>query len=263
MAAVACLARLGDHHALAGRQAVGLDHDRQRLAGDDRPAPRGVREAAVGGGGDAELGAEVLGEALRALEPGGRLGRSEDLDAAAARSSASPATSGASGPITTKPMSLSLQNWMTAAWSSTSSVDALGDLGDAGVAGGAVELAQQRAGRNRPRQRVLAPAGADQEYVHGRALAKALEISHLLASLQRVLMYHLTIVEQSRGKPWPKPPAPPARPAARATMRRSSRCPSCRPPSSGRWRARSATCACAARSRASAACIRPATATSR
>ena len=39
-----------------------------------------VREAAVGGGGNARTRAEVLGEALRALELGGRLGRAEHLD---------------------------------------------------------------------------------------------------------------------------------------------------------------------------------------
>ena len=82
MAASASLARLGDDDALAGGEAVGLDHDRQRLRRRDRPcAAAASREAAVGGGRDAELGAEVLGEALRAFELGRGLGRAEGLDA--------------------------------------------------------------------------------------------------------------------------------------------------------------------------------------
>src|SRR5690606_20460432 len=44
--------------------------------------------------------------------------------------------------------------------------DAFGVLRDAGIAGRGVKPAQQRRGRNLPRQRMLAPARADQEYVH-------------------------------------------------------------------------------------------------
>ena len=46
---------------------------------------------------------------------------------------------------------------------------ALGHLGDAGVAGRAIELAQQGAARKGPGQRMLAAAGADEEYVHGQS----------------------------------------------------------------------------------------------
>jgi hypothetical protein len=52
---------------------------------------------------------------------------------------------------------------------------AFGDLGDAGIAGRAIELAEERACRHRPRQRVLASAGADEENVHQRNPAKGLE----------------------------------------------------------------------------------------
>ena len=71
---------LGDDHALAGRQAVGLDDDGQLLRRQVGLGGARVGEAAVGGGGDRELAAQVLGEALRAFELGGRLGGAEDLD---------------------------------------------------------------------------------------------------------------------------------------------------------------------------------------
>ena len=75
------LARFGDRDAFAGSQAVGLDDDRNRLPVEIGERGSLVLEAAVGGGRDAELGAEVLGEALGAFELGRGLGRAERLDA--------------------------------------------------------------------------------------------------------------------------------------------------------------------------------------
>ena len=44
--------------------------------------------------------------------------------------------------------------------------DALGDLGNSGITGRAVELGQQRACAQRPGERVLAAARADEEDIH-------------------------------------------------------------------------------------------------
>ena len=89
-----------------------------------------------------------------------------------ARSSASPATSGASGPTTTKPMSFSRQKLDHAAWSPTSSRHAVGDLGDAGIARRADRAGRSSGLAELPGQRVLAPARADQQDVHGAPLQK-------------------------------------------------------------------------------------------
>ena len=72
---------LGDDHALAGRQAVGLDDDGQLLRRQIGLGRARVAEAAVGAGGNRELAAQVLGEALGAFELRCRLGGAEDLDA--------------------------------------------------------------------------------------------------------------------------------------------------------------------------------------
>jgi len=44
--------------------------------------------------------------------------------------------------------------------------NAVGDLGDAGIAGRAVDLLDERAAVERPRERVLAPSAADDEDFH-------------------------------------------------------------------------------------------------
>ncbi len=58
---------------------------------------------------------------------------------------------------------------------------------------------------------------------------------------------------KARGNSWPSQPAPPAQMPRGAPICRSTRCRSSAPPSSARWRAPTATCGCAGRSRASAA----------
>ena len=72
---------LRHHHALAGRQAVGLDDDRRALRAHVGLGRRRGGEALVGGGRDAVRLAQVLGEALGAFELRRRLARAERLDA--------------------------------------------------------------------------------------------------------------------------------------------------------------------------------------
>ncbi len=72
--------RRGDRHALAGGETVGLDDDRQLFPSYVRLGARSIREATIGRGWNIELGAQILGEALRALELCCRLLRPEALD---------------------------------------------------------------------------------------------------------------------------------------------------------------------------------------
>ncbi len=71
----------GDDHALAGGEPVGLDDDGQALRGHISLGRGRVVEAAIGGGGDAVFGAEILGEALGAFELRRGPRRPEHLDA--------------------------------------------------------------------------------------------------------------------------------------------------------------------------------------
>src|SRR6185312_5244277 len=60
-----------DGDAFAGGESVRLDDDRCAAPADELLRRLGLAKAPVGGGGDAVFGAEILGEAFRALERGG------------------------------------------------------------------------------------------------------------------------------------------------------------------------------------------------
>ncbi len=70
-----------DHHALAQRQAVGLDHHRKRRGLHILQRGLGVVEHLVGRGGDVILLHQVLGEHLAGLDAGGPGVRPEARDA--------------------------------------------------------------------------------------------------------------------------------------------------------------------------------------
>jgi hypothetical protein len=70
-----------DHHALARRKPIRLDHHRQPEAPERRARGRLVGEAAIGGGGDILPRAQILGEALRSFKLRGGRRRPEDEDA--------------------------------------------------------------------------------------------------------------------------------------------------------------------------------------
>ena len=99
---------VGDEHALAGRQAVGLDHPRSGQRLEELERRLGVGEGAVAGGRHARRLEHLLHPRLRALEPGAVGSGAEHQRPAARSSSASPSTSGASGPITYRSASTSL-----------------------------------------------------------------------------------------------------------------------------------------------------------
>ena len=73
--------RLRDYDPFAGGEPVGLDHDGSALLGEPGLGLRARAAARVGGGRDAELPAEIFGEAFRAFEPGRRAGRTKDAQA--------------------------------------------------------------------------------------------------------------------------------------------------------------------------------------
>ena len=80
-----------------------------------------------------------------------------------------PATSGASGPTTTKSIALRLAERDHRRMVGDVERDAFGLLGDAGIARRADQPVGQRARRHLPGQRVLAAAGAEEENVHAGA----------------------------------------------------------------------------------------------
>ncbi len=110
-AKISVIGRLGfgrrrrDDDALAGRQPIRLDHDGEQSA--EGMGPRGFRigEHRIVGRGNAEVAAEILGEALRPFELGSGSTRARTPSSPAARArSAKPSTSGASGPTTMRSM---------------------------------------------------------------------------------------------------------------------------------------------------------------
>ena len=73
--------RRADHHALAGREAVGLDDQRRALRAHPAGVEARAREGGVGRGRDRVAAQEVLHEGLRALEPRGEPARAEAAQA--------------------------------------------------------------------------------------------------------------------------------------------------------------------------------------
>ena len=76
---------LGDDHALAGREHVGLQHGGIRGAGEVRRRLLAVAEHHVRGGGHAAVAHQLLGVCLRALDARRRAGRPEGGDAGGAQ----------------------------------------------------------------------------------------------------------------------------------------------------------------------------------
>ena len=134
--------------------------------GEIRLGAGGVREAAIGRGRNAELGAQILGESLRAFELRRRLLRPEALDS---RRREIIYQTGDQRRF--RPDDDEIDRVVRAEADDGSMVgdgerDALGDLRNSAVPGRTIELGQQRAGAQLPGERMLAAAGADEEYVH-------------------------------------------------------------------------------------------------
>ncbi len=153
-----------DDDALAGGEAVGLhDARRRRARAMAACAAATVSQARERGGRNARPLHELLGERLRALEPRAprRDGPNTAMPASRSRS-ASPATSGASGPTTTRSTARCWASSVMPARSDTGTGVAARERGDAGVARRRVEPLEQRGagqgpGRARARDRRIPP----------------------------------------------------------------------------------------------------------
>ena len=133
---------------------------------------RGVGEAPIGGGRNAEFGAEILGEALGAFELGRRLGRPEHFDALRFEIVGEPGHQRRLGPDHHEADLLVLAEARDRAVIAHVERHALGDRRDAGIARRAIERVEQGALRELPGERMLASAAADQKHIH-RALIPA------------------------------------------------------------------------------------------
>ena len=160
--------RLRHHDAFAGGEPVGLDHDRRALRAQIGLGRRQRGEAFIGGGRDAVVAAQVLGEALGAFEPRGVLARAEGLDAGGFE-----IVDDAGAERRFRPDHDEIDGLVAAVRDHRGMVGNIerhadGLAGDAGIAGRAIELLGQRARRDLPGQRMFAAAGAKNEDVHGR-----------------------------------------------------------------------------------------------
>src|SRR6266849_8458958 len=126
----------------------------------------GVAEAAIGGGRDAVSGAEILGEALGALERGGRFCRTEGADISRFEPVDQPGDQRRLRPDHDEVDPLAPGEGENSLDIRRRDRDAGRLLGDAGIAGRAEERVAQRRGGDRPAQRMLAPARPDHQYPH-------------------------------------------------------------------------------------------------
>ena len=121
-------------------------------------ARRRVAEAAIGGGGDAVLGAEILGEALGAFELRRRRDRAEHLDAGACEIVGEPGHQRRLRPDHHEVDAVVLAEAGDRRMVGDVERHALGERRDPGIARRAIELREQRALLELPGQRMLAAA---------------------------------------------------------------------------------------------------------
>ena len=156
----------GDRHPLSRRQPVRLDDDGRALFLHIGPGGVRVGESPVGGRGDGEFRAQVLGEAFRPFELGGCLRRPEDADTGGPQ-----VISDARHQRSLRPDDDQIDVLLAAEGGDRAVIgnverDDRRLLGDAGIAGRGIERRQQRRCRQFPGQRMLTSAGAEKKNVH-------------------------------------------------------------------------------------------------
>ena len=159
----------GDHHALAGGKPVRLHDDRHAVIAHIGLGRLRIGEAAVGGGGNAELGAEILGEGLRAFELRGGLARSEGLDAGRRQIVDEAGDEGRFRPDHDEidlhhPAEIDHRSMIRHVEHHIGAV-----LRGAGIAGSDEKLVAERARREAAGQSMFPSAGPDEKNVHGKA----------------------------------------------------------------------------------------------
>ena len=152
--------------AFARGEAIGLDDDGRALRARIGLGRRSGAEAFIGRGRDAVRLAQILGEALGAFEPRGRLGRAEGLDAGGFEVVDDAGAQRRLGPDHDEIDAVSAAKGDHSRMVGEIERDALRLLRDAGIAGRAEQPVGERARGHFPGQRVLAPAGAENEDVH-------------------------------------------------------------------------------------------------
>jgi len=165
----ACLfGRRGDDDPLARCKPIGLDDDGQGLSFQIRECRVSIAKAPIGGSRNVELRAQILGEALRALEARGCGIGSEIGNPGRIERIAEPADQ-----RRLRTDHDEIHHIVTAEGNDGIMVgdvesDAFGLLGDAGISRRTVEFFKKRAGRHGPGQCVLAAARANQKNIHRR-----------------------------------------------------------------------------------------------
>ena len=157
---------LGHGHALAGGEPVGLDHDRRARGRHVGAGGLGVGEGLAGGGRRAAGGGDLLGEGLGRLQPRRLAPGPEGGDAAGAQHVGHPLGQRRLGPDHHEVDPVRAAKASTLSPSRMSSATQVRLLGDAGVARRAPEPVAFGVLRERPGQRVLAPAAAEDQDVH-------------------------------------------------------------------------------------------------
>jgi hypothetical protein len=160
----------GDRHALARRQAVGLDHDRRAMGLDMGKCGVEIAEAGTGCRRDGVAGADILGEALRALQPGGGPARPEGLDAGLRQVVDEAGNQRRLGADHDEVRCRACAEGRNGAMVGDVEADALGNSAIPALPGAQYERAKQRARRDRPGQRMLPPARTEKKDVHGLLL---------------------------------------------------------------------------------------------
>ncbi len=157
----------GDHHALAGREPIGLEHKGRGKAGEGGAGLLKAGGAHVAGGRDARTLAQVLGEALGAFQLGGGLRGAEHRHARGPQRIRQPVHQRRFGADHHEVDDVALAEGDDPCVIAHIERDARGFLGDAGISGGGVELGQTRGLRQRPCQRMFAAPRPQKQDIHG------------------------------------------------------------------------------------------------
>ena len=160
---------LGDDHALARGQPVGLDHDGCALCRHVGLGAVEVGEMRVGGGGRPAGIADGLGEGLGRLELRRRAGGPEDRDARIAQRIGHPGGQRRFGARDHQVDRVLAREFRDRAAILDVERCAGGDLGDPGIARGHDQLVAFGVLHHRPCQRMFAAPAAQDENVHDQA----------------------------------------------------------------------------------------------
>ena len=169
----------GDHNALAGREAVGLDH-RQRVGAqhfDPLVGGAGGFEELGVGVGRAGRGHDLLGEPFGGLDLGGGGGGTEGADTGGVQGVDQPGGERRFGADDDK-VDAALGRGADDAFDvGVGDRQVFAERGSAGVAGGTEQFGAAGTAGDRPGERVLAPAAADDQDAHGLPAPSAASVS--------------------------------------------------------------------------------------